>query len=89
MREAASFISRQTVSEPAGIVQSLLQWGERALRAWMRRRMVSRLIDMDDHLLADIGVARHDVRRALHEPFGTDPSIELQRIVDRRQGWRR
>jgi uncharacterized protein YjiS (DUF1127 family) len=90
MREAASFIARQTTAQPAGALRSLLDGAERVFRAWVHRRTVSRLIDLDDHLLADIGIARSDLRQALDQPFAFDPSLELQRIArrKRRRGWR-
>jgi len=43
------------------------------------RRDVAPLADQDDHLLADIGLTRDDVRRAIAQPIWRDPSEMLGR----------
>ncbi|MBW3098340.1 DUF1127 domain-containing protein [Pseudohoeflea coraliihabitans] len=32
-------------------------------RRWQRRRMITALQELDDHLLRDIGIERHDIPR--------------------------
>jgi uncharacterized protein YjiS (DUF1127 family) len=48
------------------------------LRNWSRRRQVRRLLEVEDDLLADIGLQRPDLRRALQEPIFRDPSQALR-----------
>jgi uncharacterized protein YjiS (DUF1127 family) len=49
------------------------------------RRELSRLADLDDHMLADIGLTRSDLYVAHCEPFWRDPAGILERrISDRR-----
>jgi len=90
MREAASFIARQTNSAPAGLLTSFLHLVQGALHTWNSRRKLATLSDMDDHLLFDIGLNRDDVRVALDLPFMQDPGVELQRRAarNRSRGWR-
>ncbi len=49
----------------------------RLTRAWQRRRLVGRLGELDDRLLADIGITRQDVASALAESIFVDPSEKL------------
>lgn len=46
---------------PAGPLRDALQ---RGLRVWRARLALARVMDMDDHLLRDIGVTRDGIRRA-------------------------
>ena len=89
MREAASFIAAQSHSAPAAILPSLLEGARSAWRAWSNRRRLADLSEFDDHMLADLGLTRGDVRRALDLPFAHDPSLELQRraLQNRGRGW--
>ena len=49
------------------------------------RRELSRLADLDDHMLADIGLTRSDLYVAYYEPLWGDPaSVLKRRISDRR-----
>ena len=76
MREAASFIASQHAGpfEMGGLAHSLLA----PIRGWYRRRKLVRLMDLDDHLLEDIGVTRDDVRYAFNLPLGMDAALELE-----------
>lgn len=61
---------------------------QRLLRALAGRRAVLELATLDDHLLADLGLTRADVRCALNRPLPCDPSLHLAnaaagRLVDR------
>ena len=91
MREAASFIARQNGFAEAGLLSTLEEAARRFVRTWSNRRKVVSLADFDDHMLADIGISRHDVEQALSLPFSQDPAEELQRIAlkNRAQGWNR
>jgi uncharacterized protein YjiS (DUF1127 family) len=90
MREAASFIASQTGWAPAGALSALLRDVSTAFRSWNARRHLKTLSEFDDHMLADIGITREDVRWALDLPFAYDPGIELQRraLRNRARGWR-
>ena len=89
MRNAASFIATQSVPSEAGILLTVLRKAREALTAWKSRREVLTLSDLDDHLLADLGLTRGDVHDALDLPFSYDPGRELQIRVSRHRtrGW--
>ena len=89
MREAASFIAHQNSAFGAGVIPGLLAMAGQALRSWRDRRTVETLTDFDDHMLADIGLTRADVDRALDLPFADNVSMELQRLAftNRLRGW--
>lgn len=59
------------------------------MRALGRRRIVGRLSELDDRMLADIGITRQDVASALSEPLMVDPSARLAtRALEARHGRR-
>jgi uncharacterized protein YjiS (DUF1127 family) len=89
MRNAASFIASQSVSSEAGLLLTVLRKAQEVFGAWKSRREVANLSDFDDHLLADIGLTRGDVREALDLPFSYDPGRELQIRASRSRprGW--
>ena len=84
MREAASFIAAQSVRQPFTL-RGLLGAAAMRLHWYIRRREVSRLADLDDHLLADLGLERHDVRWALELPLAENAGLELERRAMRRR----
>jgi uncharacterized protein YjiS (DUF1127 family) len=45
----------------------------RSVMGLKHRRELSRLTDLDDHMLADIGLRRGDLHQASCEPFWRDP----------------
>jgi uncharacterized protein YjiS (DUF1127 family) len=57
----------------------------RALQHWSERRTVHALSELDDHLLADIGLTRSDLDWALHQPSSGLPSEELTRLARERR----
>ena len=59
---------------------------ERVRKGLRNRRTVTRLDTLDDHVLADIGLTRADVREALSLPLTDDPSTHLSMLVRRRRG---
>jgi uncharacterized protein YjiS (DUF1127 family) len=91
MREAASFIASQSGSPEAGLLGDILNAARQALRSWQTRRQIASLTEFDDHMLADIGLTRGDVRDVLELPFSHDPGRELQYRATRnyRNGWNR
>lgn len=83
MREAASFIASQSGDGATGALAQVFHAVKGAARSWRSRRKLMALGDMDDHILADIGVTRADVRWALDLPFMHDPACELERRARR------
>jgi len=54
-------------------------------QVWRHRRDLDQLARFDDHMLADIGLTRSDLRDAMAEPRWRDPSALLkQRLAERR-----
>jgi uncharacterized protein YjiS (DUF1127 family) len=51
----------------------------RVVANWWKRRSLRRLCDLDDHLLADIGLTREELDLALHLPLTINPCWELSR----------
>ena len=50
------------------------------------RKELARLADLDDRMLADIGLTRSDLHVARFAPFWQDPTSILKRRVKRRWG---
>ena len=51
-----------------------------------RRRGFKRLLDLDDHMLDDLGVLRHEVEEASRLPLSVDAATELRRVsLERRR----
>ena len=55
------------------------------MRHWNDRRALTALSELDDYLLADIGLTRSDLDWALHQPSSALPSEELARLVHERR----
>jgi uncharacterized protein YjiS (DUF1127 family) len=89
MRNAASFIASQSGSTEAGILPTAARYAVATFAALKRRREVARLVDFDDHMLADIGLNRHDVQNALDLPFSQDPGrvLQIRASRNRARGW--
>lgn len=51
------------------------------LRRIGNRLKANRLMELDDHQLADIGLTRNDVRRALNLGLGEDPTTQLAHLA--------
>jgi uncharacterized protein YjiS (DUF1127 family) len=91
MREAASFIASQSGSSEAGLLGDLATSIYRFVRSWQNRRAMTSLIDFDEHMLADIGLTRADIRETLELPFTYDLGRELHYRAKRNnhRGWNR
>lgn len=51
-----------------------------------RRRRMTRMLDLDDHMLKDIGVTRGEIEIALNMPLSADAATELRRMsIERRR----
>ena len=59
------------------------------LRNWQARRKVSNLQDLDDRMLADIGVSRAEVEWAARLPLALNAAHELQSLSARRRKYTR
>ena len=84
----------QTPSLGAWLVQSLAGYVGNGVRAVLQtiknRRDALVLAGMDEHMLADIGLTRGDVRDAFSEPVWRDPTaILVSRAHERRINRRR
>ena len=53
-------------------------------RAWQNRRAFYRLGELSDVELADIGLTRSDLHVAVDAPFGSDPTVRLRAITEKR-----
>lgn len=56
----------------------------RAFRNWLARRYLRRLEQLDDYILADIGLTRDDLTYGQRLPIEVDPIAELVRHRDTR-----
>lgn len=59
------------------------------LRNWRARSKVRSLHDLDDRMLADIGVRRDEVIWASHLPLTANAALELEEAAFRRRKKRR
>ncbi|MFK8032884.1 MAG: DUF1127 domain-containing protein [Hyphomicrobiales bacterium] len=52
---------------------------------WKNRRMMTKLVTLDDHMLKDIGLTRGDLRMVSALPYSDDPTSRLRVLaVERR-----
>jgi uncharacterized protein YjiS (DUF1127 family) len=84
----------QTLSLGAWMVNSATGYVANGLRSLLQtiknRRDATILAGMDEHMLADIGLTRGDVRDAFSEPVWRDPTaILVSRASERRTNRRR
>jgi uncharacterized protein YjiS (DUF1127 family) len=67
------------------VLAFVTRWLKDFARARRHRREAGVLAGLDNHMLADIGVSRADLRDAFSEPFWEDPTALLrQRVRERR-----
>jgi len=63
------------------VVESVRKGFVTFLRRIANRMKANRLMEMDDHQLADIGLTRSDVRTALNLRLTDDPTTQLARCA--------
>lgn len=56
---------------------TLARFAAHVWNAHRNRRQINKLLEMDDHMLADIGVSRSDIQSALMGDVFEDPSSRL------------
>ncbi len=81
-----SFIERAPASRSLAHRSHSIFAGLAALRATFARFAKNRaairyMVDMDDALLKDIGLSRHDVHRAYMAPVKEEPMVELKQAA--------
>jgi uncharacterized protein YjiS (DUF1127 family) len=81
MKAAAHSVLHASGPGRAGITSLIT----RVVRHWNDRRTVHAMSQLDDHLLADIGLTRADLDWALHQPSSGLPSEELTRLAAERR----
>ncbi len=75
-----------TLSYPGHPIQDLSNKLVTRLRQIRRRRKMTRLLDLSDQMLNDIGVTRGEIDLALRSPLSTDAATELRRMsLERRK----
>ena len=80
-----SALSTTTLSGMAALGQFVRALAN-LVQALKHRREIIQLTELDDRMLADIGLTRDDVWSALDEPFLCNPSWELVRSARRHSG---
>jgi uncharacterized protein YjiS (DUF1127 family) len=67
------------------LVALVTHWLKQLARVRRHRREAQVLAGLDQHMLADIGITRADLRDAFSEPFWDDPTALLrERAIERR-----
>jgi uncharacterized protein YjiS (DUF1127 family) len=67
------------------LVVMVTYWLKQFARARAHRREARALAGLDQHMLADMGITRSDLRDAFSEPFWQDPTV----LLSERSGERR
>lgn len=88
MSRSALFVRFRTAGSEPGAVARAAGVFRMAWRSWTRRRLVLSLLATDDHVLADMGITRSDIREALRAKDGADPSALLAEAARRRHAAR-
>ena len=85
MSHALSFI-REPSRSPAVALNFIQRALTSVARSWQRRRRFAHVVELDDHLLADIGLSPEDVRSAL--PFSAYKAGAAVRLLREAQSGR-
>lgn len=79
----------QTPEAPLSVWQRIVTRLADFRTAWLNRRAVGALLEMDERMLRDIGLTRSDVTSALSARAGEDPSVRLAATRSDRRAARR
>ena len=76
-----AYAGSRLVAAGGGVARRIVRIG----RAIKNRRAATALAGLDDHMLADIGITRSDLRDAYSEPLWHDPTdVLVGRAAERR-----
>lgn len=69
------------------------EWVDAIYTRYENRRGVRQMLELEDHVLRDIGVTRYDIVRASNQPLsslfgGETPGEELERITRQSRYWK-
>lgn len=83
-------MSNQTITRHAAFSAAAPAWKmfsrlHEVAHHWMVRRKVRNLAELDDRMLADIGVRRDEVIWASHLPLSVNAALELEAAAYRRR----
>lgn len=79
--------SSRTIPAFAAVSAAVRAVGNALVTRWVimaNRRRLKGLEELDDYLLADIGLTREDIRSALKLPGDVDPSFRLAALLQDR-----
>lgn len=83
---AVDFVTadRQRAFRPS-LTGRIIAIAQRAVGNWKNRRTARRLLELDDHMLTDIGVTRGDVQQMLANRGRLDPTSSIGSLARRGQ----
>ena len=67
------------------VVERVANGARALLRALLNRRELTRLGDLTDYELADIGLKRADIELAMRSPLAVDPTAQLSALAHERR----
>jgi uncharacterized protein YjiS (DUF1127 family) len=79
MPRTATFNPEQTRSPSVAALAVVQHVFSQVVRSWARRRQLAHIAELDDRLLADIGLTREDVNSAL--PFSVRKSRATSQLA--------
>lgn len=75
-----TFLSAPSVHQPRRPLEDLATSLADRIRRIRRRRKFKNLLDLDDHMLKDVGVTRSEVELAANMPLSVNAATELRRM---------
>jgi uncharacterized protein YjiS (DUF1127 family) len=86
-RRTSLFTERSRSIGPSSSIAALARGARRIVVALKHRRELALLADLDDRMLADIGLTRSDLNAARSEPLWQDPTSIAAAHPDRIREW--
>lgn len=71
-----------------GVIADMIATATNVLRVYRNRKALNQLIDLEDYQLADIGLTRHEVDRALNQARAFEDPFRLLPASARNRGRR-